>query len=110
MKRSTNKKILKFALLPMVVFAIFAFAYPVILTGADSPTIPQYIGMGLWVLGVVGFFVFWTWGVGPHAVSAFMRPLEIEAEKGWHEPNGYSERTLKQLRIFKFLNIYIGSD
>lgn len=94
----------------MVAFAVFAIFYPGILTGSENPTIAHYFGSLLWGFGVLGIFIFVGWGVMPHVVSSITRPIEIEAEKGWLKENGYGNRTLKAVSVFKLLNIYIQDD
>lgn len=94
----------------MVGFACFAVIYPAVLKGTDIPDASHYLSMALWVFGVIGVFIFWVWGVMPHAFSVIMGPIEKDAKKGRLKPHGYGERILKSGSIFKFLNIHIDTD
>ena len=59
MKKSTNVFILKYALLPILVF--IAFMVPESIKGTQDPRLIHWIVQILWVLGAASAFVFWAW-------------------------------------------------
>ncbi|MDA4846703.1 hypothetical protein [Hoeflea poritis] len=110
MERKTNRLILRFALLPMAVFVGIAFAFPEIFEGSSERETEFYLVYVLWIIGCIGAFVFWGWGVVPHAANIIFKPLEIEQEKGWLKPGGHGEAALRNYQLLKFLRIYIKDD
>lgn len=110
MKRSTNRKILNFALLPLIGIITVYLAFPEMLKATDASNAFHPLVSYFWVLAILGGFIFWLWGVAPHVVSLFMDPLERETKAGRVKPNSWDEKALKSLWLFRLLNIYIDAD
>ncbi|MFK8034017.1 MAG: hypothetical protein AB8B94_07725 [Hyphomicrobiales bacterium] len=109
MKRSTNRKILNYSLLPIIVLVLVLVVTPESVKGTEGSIYYDIVSF-LWTLGFPGPFIFWTWGVGPHVVSMIMDPLERELKAGRIRPNSSDAKRLKVFRKFKYLNIYINTD
>ncbi|MFN3170142.1 MAG: hypothetical protein ACE37E_05550 [Hyphomicrobiales bacterium] len=110
MKRSTNRNILKYSLLPALVLVAFAVAFPEAFKGTDNPTFQNYMAYCLFVAGGLGAVTFWVWGVGANVTSLIYDPLQNEQKAGRLKPGSYEERTLRSLRFFRLLNIYIDRE
>ena len=119
MKKSTNVFILKYALLPILVFIAYAFLVPESIEGTQDPRLIHWIAQILWVPGCMGVLAFWVWGVMANFLSMMLNGLEIEAEKERVEPSdsflgaaygAYCGRVLASLGPLKFLKIYIRDE
>lgn len=110
MKRSTNRNILKYSLLPALALAAFAFAFPEAFEGTENPTFKNYMAYGLFVAGGFGALTFWIGGVMANVVSLFTEPFENEQKAGRLKPGSYDERVMSSLRFFRVLNIHVDRE
>lgn len=110
MKRSTNRKILKYSLWPALTFAIFALAFPETLEGTENPTAGNYVAYALFAAAGFGVLTFWVGGVMANAASLISNPLEDKRKAGQLKPGGYGDRVLSSLWLFRSLNIYVDRE
>ena len=91
----------------MLIAVVYVYFFPEVILGTENPGVSNYLFGLLFFCGGLGVFVFWTWGVVANVVSFLTDPIEREREKGWLKPGSYGDRMLKNVRLFKLLNIYI---
>ena len=63
----------------------------------------------LWIVGCISTFVFFVWGVSPHALTPLIRP-QLGQKNEWLESLGYDEKSLRRFERLKFFRIYLKPD